>query len=184
MKIDNAIKVFTEKYDEEAMRYIDELSSEIGLKHHGFGMKGIALQESFDKFSEYLEGYGNYKVKNMNNPNASTQDAIRSATEKFINESVFHEKKLKYCDSNKFVASYIEGVQHLLGKVDEVKNAMTEAGVDPEAIGDINSFTDRFMERVDSLFYPIMESLMKASGYTGKAFFDPKKPKTETPVFL
>lgn len=183
MKVDTAVTRFMESYNEEMMSDIDRLSRETGLVAHHYKMPAVNLQESFDQFTQYLEGYAKYKTENMSNPKASPQEKIRETTSRFC-ESLFKPLDLKYSDIPGFIASYLEGTQKLTSKVDELKSVMTEAGVDPSDIGDVNDFCDQFMEKADGVFYPLMEKFVRASGYTTRHALKRGAPKKETPVFL
>ncbi|MDE7345126.1 MAG: hypothetical protein K2N48_00100 [Muribaculaceae bacterium] len=185
MKLDNAVRIFTEKYDAEAMGSIDQLSNEFGLVANRHTMPAIALQEAFDKFGAYLEGYGQYKIRCMNDPKASSQEHIKEATEKFMG-TLLGKTDLPYAEVANFVKSYAEGVQKMIPRVEAVKSAMMEANVDAECIGDVNTFADQFMEKVDAAFYPVMESILLASGYTThKALSrEAQMARGPAPVFL
>lgn len=183
MKVDNAIKMFTEKYDQEAIRYVDRLSNEFGLKVNKCTMPAVNLQESFDQFIGYLEGYGKYKVKHLDDPKASPQEKIRETTTRFC-ESLFTPADLRYSNVVEFVTGYLNGCQRILNIVETVKNDMMDAGVADEDVGDVNNFVDEFMEKADAAFYPIMDKIVRASGYTTEKALAKNAPKTQAPVFL
>lgn len=186
MRIDSAIKAFSEKYDRDVFRSIDAISNDYSLRISDSSIKAFNLAESFQTFDQYLKGYASYKVENVNNPQASSQETIRESVRKFIDTQVFKECHVKYGDLPGFVTGYVDGVRTLLETVDEVKRNMVDADVDPEAIGDINEFTDMFMDRLHESFDPSMDRILWASGYNSKARLSAsataEKPKT--PVFL
>lgn len=184
MKIDTALRTFTEKYDAEAMQYVDRLSKDFGLVQKRRSMKGVAIQEAFSRFTEYLDGYGKYMCSNIDNPKASPRSTIQETTEHLITQDLFKSADLLYEHVGTFVTSYLEGVQKLLSTIDSVKTTMAEAGVDADAIGDVNDYADKFMERADAEFYPVMERIITASGYTSSKALAPGAPKKEVPVFL
>lgn len=184
MRIDTAIHAFSEKYDREAVASIDEMSTDRGLALTGATVKAFNMKESFDMFSQYLKEYANYKVGNINNEKASPQTVIKESVSSFIGSQLFKESNVKCTDLSAFVMSYIEGINTLTEAVEEAKKVMNEGDVDPEAIGDINEFADRFMEQLHESFDPFMEKTLWATGYTSKKKLSPKRPKENKPVFL
>ena len=188
MKIDTAIRDFVEGVNREALQSIDELSQETGLVLNGVKMQAFNLQESCEKFASYLEGYGRYKVQNLENPKASDQQAIHESTDRFIGSNqLFHETSITYPEVPGFVKSYITGIQRILEAVDATKSMMMEADVDQDAVGDVNEFTDQFMDRLHEHFKPWMEKVLWESGYMAKQrLFGKKKQENAEPkpVFL
>lgn len=165
MKIDSAIQAFSEKYDRAAIQSIEHISKDIGLNANRNTIKGINLVESFSKFDEFLKGYAQYKVENINNPEASDQKTIRSNFDRFIEGALFEESRILYSDLPAFVKGYVEGVQSLLETVDTVKGTMMEHDVAQEAVGDVNDFVDHFMVKLQESFDPVMNRILWASGY-------------------
>ena len=185
MKIDSAVKTFFEKYDREAIQSIDNISREHGLVIHESTIKSFNLKESFDIFGQYLKGYATYKSESVNNEEATSQDMIKESVESFINTQIFKETATKYADLPTFVTGYIEGINSLNEAIDEAKRIMNDANVKPEDIGDINEFTDMFMDKLHEHFYPVMESILWASGYNAKKIlYNPNSDKPAAPVFL
>lgn len=191
MKIDNAIKDFSEKYDRESMMFIERLSSDIGLNNAGYKIDLFNIRESFENFEKYLKQYSEYKITYLDDPNASSREVIHESTKVFMELELFTPTQFKYADVPSFVTGYVEGVNSLLETIDSCKSRMMESGVELDAIGDVNDFTDQFMERLNELYSESMDKLLLASGYTNhKKFKNPRvttssKPiKEEAPVFL
>lgn len=188
MKIDNAIRDFVEGVNRDALAHIDALSSERGFRLHGTPKAAFTMKESCDKFATYLEGYANYKVGNLNNPKASTQEAILESTDRFIASSeLFQECSIQYAEIPAFIQSYITGVKTVMEAVDKAKSKMQDADVDPSDIGAVNEFTDKFMDRLHEHFKPWMEKVLWESGYMAKQRLSGKKQiakKESKPVFL
>lgn len=183
MKLDYAITDFLEKYNDVAMDYIDELSNNLGMNANGIEFKVFNINEGFDRFDEYLRGYGKYKIDNIGNDNATKQEDIRESVHNFITEHVFEEKGIQYKELPNFVRGYVNGVTKLLETVDNVKADMMDSGVELEAVGDVNNFVDEFMDVLNESFEPTMERILRASGYTNR--FKPKKRNVEPkPVFV
>lgn len=192
MKIDSAIKEFLEKYDTEAIRSIDELAQDLSLTRQKAKMPAFNLQEGIDTFIEFLEGYANYKIENINNEKASPHEAIVEHTKLFISGKLFKETTETGEDEEiliesipKFVESYIKGIPNVISTIDKLKAAMLESGTDLESIAVINDFADDFMESLHERFDPVMDKILWASGYNSKIALRNAVPKPkETPVFL
>lgn len=184
MKIDNAIKNFTERYDCEAMKSIDDLSKDIGLEHMGATMKLINLQESFDKFNLWLEQYAMYRIKTKDDENVTEQHLIKESSEVFMEKELFEDLDVKYSDLSKFVKSYFEGIEKVIKNVDKVKEDMTDNDVNLEYVGDVNDFVDAFMQNLSESFDPVMEKILWASGYNSKKKLQNSGKGNKKPVFL
>ena len=184
MKIDSAIKEFSEKYDRDAIESIDNISKDYALSISESTIKVFNISESFDIFTQYIKGYSLYKVENVNNPEASSQDEIKESVEKFINTRIFKETSIKYPELPSFVIGYINGVNSLCEAVDAIKRDMTDGNIDPEHIGDINEFVDMFMTKLHESFDPAMDRILWASGYNSRKQLFEKNPKPAAPVFL
>ena len=168
MKLDKAINEFMEKYDENAINSIDELSSNIGLRENRISIKLFNLKESFDNFNKYLTQYADYKIKNINNSNASSRENIKVATERFMDNMICKESEIPYGEISEFVKSYLTGVNTLLKTVDNIKDLMESNGVDYESIGDVNDYCDNFIDKINESFEPAMHRILWASGYNGR----------------
>lgn len=179
MKIDSAIKAFSERYNRDMITSIDTISREKGLVLNGATMKLSNLKESFEMFNEYLKGYAGYMVENKENPNASPHEVIRETVDKFISDELFKESNVKYTDLPQFVQSYVEGVNTILETIDSIKSFMSDAEVVTEAVSDVNDFVDSFMTRLDESFTNDMDRILWASGYNSaqKLFGKHKKEK-------
>lgn len=179
MRIDNAIKEFVEKYDEEAIKSIDTISKNRGLELMGQKIDVFTLKESFDAFNTYLKGYSMYKTGNLTNDGSTPHNLICERTNIFIQNNLFKEKSIPYSELPDFVKSYVEGVKTLLETVDSVKLDMMEADVPAEEIGCINEFVDSFMDKLHESFDPTMDRILWASGYNARKAFQDIRPKTE-----
>lgn len=185
MIIDNAIKTFFEKYDREAIQSIENISKEYGLNINGNTIKTFNLGESFNIFNQYMDGYANYKIENVNNLEASKQETIKESVQKFVDTQIFKESETKYSDLPTFVMEYVNGINSLQEMVDNTKRLMTDSEVKAEDIGDINEFTDMFINKLHEHFNPVMESILWASGYNGKQkLIKGNTSKPTAPVFL
>lgn len=168
MKIDTAIKTFTEKYDREAISSINGISNELGLIRNRHTIQLFNITESFNQFCEFLMGYGKYKVENVDNPKASPQDVICESVNTFINTQLFSPTNVSYSKIPGFVQGYIDGVTQLSETVDRVKDMMEDSDIDPEFVGAVSEFADTFVTRLDEHFVPAMDRILWASGYNAK----------------
>lgn len=186
MKIDTALKEFVEKYDQRSMQFIQEISQNYALVKQKSKLPLFNIQESFDKFQEYLQGYGTYKLENVNNDKASPQNVIQESVSKFIEKQLFKDTDVLYSDIPKFVESYISGVKSLSSAVNQVKTRLMESGMDADAIANVNDFSDQFMVKLHESFDPAMDKILLTSGYKTRIQLENAgiTPKKETHTFL
>lgn len=185
MKIDSAIKDFFEKYDREAIQSIDRLSKDFTLNHAAKTLTrfpAININEGFEKFDNYLRGYAAYKIKSLNDPKAMSQEAIRRSVNKFFeSQPLFETVDIPYSNIPGLISGYVEGVNKLLNTIDEVKGSMIDAGVALESVGEVNDISDKFVDKLNEVFYPLVEKSLWASGYNAKKRLISVK-KNEPPV--
>lgn len=184
MKIDTAIREFMEKYDREAMSSIDRLSTDRSLLSTKSKIKVFNIREGFGKFREYLEGYGSYKVKNLNNDDASPQDIIMESASNFISTQIIKEVEISYNELPTFVEAYFAGINDLNKTVDEVKSMMIDGDVLYEDVGDVNTFCDQFIDLLNESMDRSMNKILWASGYNAKKRLSKDNKRTKDPVFL
>lgn len=185
MKIDFALKEFTEKYDREAMESVETISKDFGLNIHKHTIKLFDMKESFDIFSKYLRSYATYVTENVNNPQASPRESILASVDKFIASKLFNESEVVYSELPAFVESYVSGIKDLNSTIDEAKNTILNCeGADPVFAGDVNDFVEKFMTRLDESFTPAMDKILWASGYNSKQKLSGKKSVKKKPLFL
>jgi hypothetical protein len=184
MKIDNAIKEFLEKYNETAIKSIEEISLDFGLSANKNKINLFNINEGFKNFNEFIDGYVSYKVENINNSEASTNEIIHEQTEGFIN-NLFKNSQFLYSELPSFISTYLSGVKEISEKVDTWKEIMIEAGVDNESIGSINDFVDLFVDKLHESFNPSMDRILWASGFNAKEKLNKSNNSKELkPVFL
>ena len=187
MKIDSALKVFSEKNDRNAIQSIEDISQDFGLVIQKSTIKGFNIKEGFDDFQDFLRKYGDYKIENMYNDASTPQKMICEKVESNINDELFHETDMMYSTLPSFVESYVLGIEEIIKTSDSVKQKMFESGVDHNSIGDINNFVDTFMTRLHESFDPTMDRILWASGYNARAALRKHKcvtEKVDAPVFL
>jgi hypothetical protein len=186
MKIDSALKVFSEKYDRMAIESIENISKDFGLNIQKFTIKAFNINEGFADIEDFLTKYAKYKIENMNNSNSTPQTMICERVENNIKEELFKETQILYSDIPSFIESYISGISKLIKTADSVKKLMFESGVDSSSIGDINQFVDIFVGTLHESFDPTMDRFLWASGYnSNKALSNlGSKNKTAKAVFL
>lgn len=168
MKIDTAIRDFSEKYDRTAIESIDRISKDFSLTVSRQTIKVFNINECFDLFREYIEGYGDYKIKNIDNKEASPREVIQESVAKFIDNNLVKEVSIKYPELPSFVESYVHGVESLIKAVDSVKDKLLCESVDDDSVGDVNDYVDHFMNVINESFDKSMDRILWASGYNGK----------------
>ena len=187
MKLDKAIKNFTEKYDRTAMQYIEKVSSEFGLVYNKQSIPAFNMSEAFNKFEEYIEGYSDYKIRLMSDDTLKNlpYEEITETTKKWC-ESVFKDSELAYNDIPTFIESYINGVNSLIGVIESNKKQLMEEDVNSKDIGAINEYADIFMDALDSKFESVMDKILMASGYTSTQRLNGKveAPKKDIVYFI
>jgi hypothetical protein len=183
MKLDSAIKIFLEKYDEFAIASIEAISKDISLTNNKRYIVGFNITESFDKFIEFIDGYAKYKIENMDNPEASSHDNIINHTNNFIESKLFNESNILYADLPVIIKGYIKGIKQLIETVDNAKGTMLESGVDTNSIATVNDFVDTFLENFHFYYDPMMENVLWATGYNTKIRLS-KRNKKEVPIFI
>lgn len=185
MKIDNAIKEFSEKYDREAMKSIEDLAGSFTYTIKPHYIKAFDLKESFDGFVGCISKYGLYKIQNVGNEYASPQAAIVESVNKFMDSQFFKESDLKYEDFPTFVKSYVEGITNTIDAVNKVKSDMVDADIDLEYVGEVNTFCDKFMTVMQEKFDNTMDLILRTTGYTTRKNLAAIRPTVEEKhVFL
>lgn len=187
MIIERAIKNFTENYNQEMMSSIDKMSKEIGYKANKYKLPAFNINESTNLFKVFIEGYADYKNKNVDNKDAVTQEEIKKNVTNYIESMLFKDQDILYTDIPKYIESYIESINTMYNVINDTKRSMMENSVDQDAIGDVNLFVDEFVERMESKFNPIMDKILWASGYNASqrlAKNSYKDKDTDKPVFL
>ena len=183
MKIDSCINTFLESYDREAIASIDKISHEYGLVIHENTIKLFNLKESFDTFRDCLNLYTKYQIENANNDKKLPHDKTYGNTMEFIEGKIFADADVKYKDLVGFVQGYTEGVNLILEAIEANKESIMEAGIDPVYSADINDFTDKFVDIMNTRFTESMNKILRASGYsTHKALHNPVKKNK--PIFV
>jgi len=184
MKIHSALKEFAETYDRTAIQSIEDISRDIALANNKTKIKVFTIKEGFDVFSEFLNGYANYKIELIGKEDKKPQSLIVDHTKSYIKEQLFNECDILYGDLPLFIEGYVNGVKSLTGVVDDVTKKMMEAGVDEESVSSINEFMDTFIDRLHESFNPTMNHILWASGYNSRTALRKKEIKELKPVFL
>lgn len=189
MKIDSALKEFTEKYNADMMSSIDKMSNELAYEANGYTFPLFNLKESVDSFIQFLEGYGKFHIDN-NGKLPVSQEHILEQTEKFISDekTMFIETAVKYKEIPEFITEYVNSIRKINDATNKVKSNMIIEGIDNKYIGDTNIIVESFTEKLQDKFYPVMEKMLWASGYTSSqrlANAGKSAKTTETrPVFI
>lgn len=180
MIADTAVRDFTERYDEEAIKSIDEMVNDIGVTYRLDKVKSFMMKETFDMFNEYLDGYKQYVLKDKYDIGDKSKEEIINSMKALFKAEGFKDKVLFCKDANKFIKCYIEGCKNIVNKVDNIQSELIQNNATDEEIGNINEYTDVFMESMNNKFNSVMTSLLRESGYITISFFDEKKKEIES----
>lgn len=189
MKIDSALKEFTERYDREMIESIDDLSKNFGYNINKYTIPVVNINESVNKFKTFMEGYLDFEQKNVDNYPVDHKTVVEQ-TNNFINsDELFNEEKLLYSELPEYVKSYVEAIKTVSDLTDSVKLGLMECGSDSDHVADVNSFVDAFTERMQTKFYPVMDQILWASGYNARQRLSKAGTSTaanpkSTPVFI
>lgn len=195
MKIDSALREFSERYDRAAMESIEKISRDHALIATKQPFPSFTLTEGFNTFIEFMTGFTKYTVESVNEETpVKTHAELVEGTKSYIAEKLFSsiDKEgepltMLYSEVPSFVEAYLSGVKRLTDLATKMQESMMEAGVSTEGVSSIGELMDSFMLRLHESFDPWMDKLLWASGYhTEKALAKPKTPteKPVKPVFL
>jgi len=185
MTVNEILSEFTEKYDREFMEYVEDCASNIGIKYHKIGFDGFDIVRAIDQYKTFIENYSNYKISHINDDKATEQDIIVERVNNDIEEKLFVKDKIQYAKATSIIESYLQGLQDIDSTEESCKKKMFEAGVDHESIGDLTSFTQKFITKLNTIMESTMETFGKGSGYySNKILLNPNTPKKQEEVFL
>ena len=166
MILDTAINDFLNRYNREMIQSIEDMSKGIGYRENNFTMPAFDMKSAFSKFETFLCGYADYKIKNINNPNAVDQDTILENSKTFIDKETITDCAIKYPELPQFIADYLNGIKCLTDTCCKVKCDMEHTeGLDHAYIGAVDDIVTYFVEKVQAAFYPVMDNMVTASGY-------------------
>lgn len=183
MKIDNAIKEFLEKYNRGMMDSINELANEWGLNIKDYKITLFNINEAFDRFNEYVNKCCKYIIEESNNKNSSPYKVIYEAGMGYIDTQLFEDTENKYNEIPKFIESYISGINNTIKNINECISNLKSEDIDPQYIGMITEYTDKFIDEMNNRFHPMMEKFLNMSGYNTNEVLKGNSTKNK-PVFL
>ena len=163
---DKWINAFLEKYDKEALASVDLIANDIGLNSRpSYTLSLFNIQESAKLFTEYLQEYTEYKVKEEDFPKKVSHDVITEHTRSVIANDLIKEEKYKYKELPSFIKSYIESINSITSLVESIQGDMLLDDVNHDEIGFVTEAYNLFMEKFSSNFYDSMDKILTASGY-------------------
>ena len=168
MNAQQSLKFFSDRYNEEMISSIESLSNELGVQYHKCRIVGANLSESVNEFKDFITNYVKYKKENINNVDASPQKAIYESAINNISSELFSPADLFYKDFPSYIESYLTGIQEVDKLCDQGKQELMEAGVDIDSVGAIEEFASLFYRRLNESFYPVVDRMVNASGYTAR----------------
>ena len=185
MRLDDALQHFTESYSREAIQSIQDMSEKPYYKSKIEKFNVFNINESFSEFTTFLEAYKKYKIDTLTVPPTLGRETLLEGSHRRIKNEIIKKDKIMYKNIPLFIESYLTGLTKLNESIDSIKNQMLEAGVNNDSIGDINDFTDTFINRLNESFEPILEKVLWESGYyPNKALETPTKIKKEKVNFI
>lgn len=180
MIIDSAVQDFLEKYDREAIVSIAKFATDEVQIRNKYNLNLFGITEAFARFDQLLSNWGKTNIKKLikEGTDYTLQDATYEVSG-FINSELIKDKNIYVQDFPDFIESYLNGVNKISESVEKIKIEMIKNRVPNENIGIINEFVDKFMEKVNPLFYKGMDEILWATGYT----YEQKKkiPVTQEP---
>ena len=168
MFLNEAVKTLFTKYDREVFESLDKLSNNQAYKLNELSTKAININEAFDKFNLYLEGYVDYKIENIDNSKSMNQKQITEATHDLIDNKLFQDYRILYTDTKNYIESYIIGVNKLIKTINDGRSKLFESDIDNQSIGALEEFGEYFIDKVNEKFYSFIENMLWASGYNSK----------------
>jgi len=186
MYLNESIKCLFNKYDKAAFESLDELSNNQAYKIKELFTEGVNLNEAFETFNTYIEGYIQYKLQSVENPSEKIMP-LKTITENahyLVDNKLFFNSRILYTDVKNYIESYMNGVNKVMKTIDDGKVKLFEANIDNESIGALDEFSEYFIDKLNDKFYPFIEKMLWASGYTGKKKMQELINKSETYTFL
>ena len=171
MKLEKAIKNFVEKYDRTVMEYIEKISNDFGLVYSKQTIPSFNMKLAFEKFTEYIEGYADYKIRTLNEETPGlSQDEITETTKKwceklFNSDEICKNSDLTYDKIPEFIECYITEIKSLITTVEANKNRLMSENVDLKSVGMISEYADIFMDNLVPRFECVIDKVLLASGY-------------------
>ena len=182
MKIDHCIQNFMEKYDEEAISSVEDLSKEIGMNNN-YSIHTFNINEAFDTFNQVIGVYQGWFNKSLPGADRISIEQISENAHSIIDNQTFVECDIKYKDLPNFITSYLTGVKALTEKVENAKSDLLLENASYDIANKIDDFCDHFIESLDAKFMPVVENAVKSSGYySRKNLHNPSTKKT--PIFI
>ncbi|MBD5583602.1 MAG: hypothetical protein HDQ88_00760 [Clostridia bacterium] len=154
------------------------------LSRRGSSVEGIMRFDGFDvhkvfnEFTEYLEGYQQFITEETDTD--VTRERILESLDRFIEKTLSPTERIKYSDMADFYYGYEHESENLRAKVLEIKSDMLLESVQPESVGDVGDFAEKFIESVGKKHVEVIEKVLCENGYRNMAI--PKKSKEEKAV--
>jgi len=183
MFIGEAIKELFTKYDRGVFESFDDLSNNQAYKLNELSTIAPNINEAFDKFNLYIEGYVDYKIENINNEKIMSHEQITEATKDLVDNKLFTETRILYTDIKKYIESYISGVNKLINTIEVSRSKLFESDIDNDSIGALEEYSEYFIDKLNKTFYPFLEKMLWASGYNSKKKLK-ERSKSEIYTFL
>ncbi len=186
MKIDSMLKLFVENYSKESIEYIDNMKNNFGRVYRRDTINLFTVTESCNTFNTWIKGYTAYCIEETKKGDKPTLSVMREAFNNLMNsKNIFCESAYTYDRIPSFIEGYINGINNIIGTINESISLMLENDVDQDLIGALNEFTDKFTDTLQESFTPAMDKLLLASGWISKnKLMGNNISKKKDPIFL
>lgn len=169
MLIDAALRDFYQKYNNSDITKLIETSKELGL-NHSETFEVADVETSFNTFLEALRGYVEYKIKYKDkSEEAVNQDKINNDMNNFIDHQLVKKKTIRIGEFPNIVATYLTKCKSAKKELTELKHKLILHSqpsnyIQPQDIGYISDYADRFMVVLRDEFYNNMYKMLRVSG--------------------
>ena len=158
--------------DMQALQQLSRRGSSIDgiMRFNGFDIRKV-----FNEFTEYLEGYQQFITEEVDTE--ITRERIQESLDRFIEKTLSKDARIRYSDIGAFYYGYEHCSEDLRSKVLEIKSDMLLESVQPESVGDVGDFAEKFIDAVGKKHAEVIENVLCENGYRNMAI--PYKPKQE-----
>lgn len=161
MLLDKSLKTFIEKYDQDVFKYITEYSNRLCSALNSFDT--INLEESFKRFTEYMDEMSVYYSTPSDTPKHDVTKVLKN-TSKFISECAIVEGSYLNRDIPIYFSTFFECIDQLIVCRNEQHARLLESGQTALA-GNIVEFYNEFAEKFVEAVEKSTERFKVVSGY-------------------
>lgn len=178
----NVLKDFQSRYTREMIKSITEYCEDQYLKDTN--LSTTCDKEYYEQFIGFINDYKNYKIENIHNEKAKSNEALMSGYNKTISDFYTKDINIKYKNIPSLISNFIEHMSILENTIVDTYNVLLENGVDNESVGNTTIYSEIFIEKYYNNIKSLMDSLLKKSGYFIKTKPKSKKYYNREEVFI